>query len=160
MALCQDGQIICGGGISLLLISIAMLCVIVTLILIKNTGYQFHPYGSVSDSNAFLGLAIAVSLFMYFKSLDIKHSKLINTIAASTFGVLLIHANSDTMRQWLWKDTLDNVGAYSGNVYFHAVLSVLLVFAICIVIDYIRIHTIEKWIFTNVFDRIKWSHKV
>lgn len=30
-------------------------------------------------------------------------------IAASTFGVLLIHANSETMRNWLWKDTLDNV---------------------------------------------------
>ena len=35
-----------------------------------------------------------------------KHVKLINTISASTFGVLLIHANSDFMRQWLWNDTI------------------------------------------------------
>lgn len=32
---------------------------------------------------------------------------------STTFGVLLIHANSDVMRKWLWKDLLNNTGMYS-----------------------------------------------
>lgn len=57
----------------------------------------------VSDSNTVLALAISICSFMCFKNLKIGYSKLINTIGGSTFGVLLIHANSDVMREWLWK---------------------------------------------------------
>lgn len=77
-----------------------------------------------------------------------RHHKWINTIAASTFGVLMIHANSDTMRQWLWRDTLHNAERYyMPDACLYALLAVLGVFAICIVIDYMRIHTLEKWMF-------------
>lgn len=38
-------------------------------------------------------------------------------IAQSCFGVLLIHANSDTMRQWLWKDTLNVAGQYQTDTF-------------------------------------------
>ena len=74
-----------------------------------NLGLPRFPYSYVSDSNTFLAVATGVSLFMTFKDLKMKYHKWINTIAASTFGVLLIHANSDTMRLWLWRDTLQNV---------------------------------------------------
>lgn len=81
---------------------------------------------------------------MFFNNLKIKNSKTINTIASTTFGVLLIHANSDTMRQRLWKDTLNNVGAYYTNyTYLHAILSVTLVFVTCSLIDLLRIRYIE-----------------
>lgn len=74
----------------------------------------------------------------------IGHSKIVNTIAASTFGVLLIHANSNTMRRWLWQDTFNNVGVYeSGNVVIHAVVSVILIYAACTVIDICRIKLLE-----------------
>lgn len=102
-------------------------------------------YYFVTDSNTFLAVITAVSAFMFFLNLDIKNSKFINTVAASTFGVLLIHAHSDTMRQWLWSDTLNNTGMYYSDwVYIHAIVSVLAVFAICTLIDYLRIRTIEK----------------
>lgn len=97
-------------------------------------------YFFVSDSNKLLALATGLSAFLFFKNLNIGYSKLINTIAASTFGVLQIHANSDAMRRWLWQDTLNNIRAYeSGHVIFHAVISVLLVYAICTIIDLCRI---------------------
>lgn len=96
----------------------------------------------VIDSNTFLAVMIGVFGFMFFRNLKIPYNKLINTIAASTFGVLCIHAHSDAMRQWLWKDLLDNVGHY--GMTLHAVLSVVGVFSICVIIDIIRIHLVER----------------
>ena len=66
-------------------------------------------------------------------------------MASTTFGVLLIHANSDMMRQWLWKDTLNNVGIYeTPQMYIHAILSVIGVFAVCSVVDLVRTKLIEN----------------
>ena len=113
------------------------------------------PYRLVSDSNALMAVVVSICTFMYFKDLPIKQSKVINTVSASTFGVLLIHANSDTMRQWLWKDTLNNVGQYaSDHLVWFSIGSVLSVFFICIILDYIRIHTFEKWSFRILDKRI------
>lgn len=98
----------------------------------------------VADSNHFMAMVTAFCSFMFFKDLKIGYSKLINMIGASTFGVLLIHANSDTMRQWLWQDLLDNVGQYgSSTLYMHAVLSVIFIFVFCILIDMVRIRLVS-----------------
>ena len=58
-------------------------------------------------------MVIGAFSFLHFKNTQLKYSRIINTIAASTFGVLPFHANSNAMRQWLWKDVLNNVGVYS-----------------------------------------------
>lgn len=109
-------------------------------------------YFFVSDSNKVLALATGISAFLFFKNLRIGYSRIINTIAASTFGVLLIHANSDTMRRWLWVDVCNNVGAYQeGNVIIHAIVSVVVIYSVCTVIDMIRIRLIEK----SLMKRIK-----
>lgn len=66
-------------------------------------------------------------------------SRVINTIGGSTFGVLCIHANSDTMRKWLWGTVLNVKGAYSlpfGNLVLFSVISVFGVFEVCLIIDY------------------------
>lgn len=119
----------------------------------------FHPYGFVSDSNAILALLTAICSFMYFKNLKIKQSPLINMMGASTFGVLLIHANSDAMRQWLWKDTLNNTNWLdSPFLCIHAIISVIGIFVICIVIDQLRIRFIETPFFkTRLYQRIEAS---
>lgn len=103
-----------------------------------------YSFKLVEDSNAFLALTNGITSFMWFKSMKIRNSKFINTIAASAFGVLLIHANSDTMRQWLWKDTVDCVGHFDTPYYWlYAIGCVLAIYVICTVIDFIRIKTIE-----------------
>ncbi|MBQ6848206.1 MAG: acyltransferase [Clostridia bacterium] len=102
-------------------------------------------YMLVTDSNTFLAVLLGLSSFMYFKNLRIKYSKVINTFSATTFGVLMIHANSNTMRQWLWQDVLDNVGAYASPwMPVHAMGSVILVFVVCSLLDMVRIHFVEK----------------
>ena len=56
------------------------------------------------------------------------------------------------MRQWLWKDTLDNVGHYAGNIYLHSIVCILGVFVICIIIDRLRLRYIERPLF-KVLDK-------
>ena len=114
----------------------------------RHTGHHFHPYYLISDSNRPLALLTSICAFMYFKNLQVPYNKYINMIGASIFGVLLIHANSDSMRQWLWKDTLNNLGHYNDTTcWLHAILSVLIVFTVCIIIDRLRILTVERWFF-------------
>lgn len=105
-------------------------------------GAQFF----VSDSNKIFAVVVAVSSFLWFKNMNIAQSKLINAIGASTFGVLLIHANSDAMRQWLWQDTVDCIGHYSLSpllLGLYIISSVFIIFIVCSAIDRIRYHLIE-----------------
>lgn len=117
-------------------------------------------YHFVSDSNKLLAVVTAFCAFLFFKNLNIGYNRVINKIAASAFGVLLIHANSDVMRQWLWKDVLDNVGAYHSNyLVIHAFISVIVIYAVCTLIDMIRIKFIEKPFF-KFYDKKDFDRKV
>lgn len=144
------------GWLSSVTILLAVGSVLATLYIDQTMGKNRFPYWLVSDSNAILALAIGVSTFMFFKNLHIPHSRLINTIGATTFGVFLIHANSDLMRQWLWGDVVDCVGHYSATHYYiYAPLAVLAVFAAGSLIDYVRIKTVEQWTFRLIDKHIQ-----
>lgn len=109
----------------------------------------------MSDCNKFFALTVAVCSFLWFKNLNIKHSKVINAFGAATFGVLLIHANSDAMRQWLWKDVINAPVHYDLPLLQLIIFSigvVLAVFLACNLIDQLRIATVEKWFF-NWYDK-------
>lgn len=111
-------------------------------------------YFFVADSNKILAIITAITSFMFFKSLDIKHNKYINIIAASTFGVFQIHANSNLMRTWLWHDVCKNNEVYStGMIYIHSIVVVLLIYIVCTIIDIIRIRMVEKPVFM-LYDKI------
>lgn len=134
------------GWMTLTSVFLAIASILGLRILLRmGTGYYF-----VADSNKFFAVAVAVCSFLWFKNMNIKYSKTINAFGAATFGVLLIHANSNAMRTWLWKDTVDVVGHYSmslGGVILYSVGVVLAVFIICNLIDQLRIATLEKWFF-------------
>lgn len=141
------------GWLTLTSILFAIASILVLRILFDSRaglGYDF-----VSDSNKLFAVAIAVSSFLWFKNMKIKHSKVINSMGAATFGVFLIHANSEAMRTWLWKNTVDVLGHYStmttGGLALYSIGVVLLVFIICNLIDQLRVATIEKWFF-NWYD--------
>ena len=116
---------------------------ILSVTLMMKLGYGKFYF--LNDSNKILAVLTAVYGFAFFKRLKIGYHAWINTIAASTFGVLLIHANSDAMRNWLWRETLSNTTAYYQPWWFaHAVFSVLAVFIICTGIDWARIRLLER----------------
>ncbi len=101
-----------------------------------------------AGENKLLAIICGFCFFMLFKNIKIKRNKLINTVASSTFGVLLIHANSNEMRQFLWKDLLKNTTYYSSKyLVLHAAASIIEVYIICVLIDMIRINLLEKPLF-------------
>lgn len=126
-----------------------------------------HPklaYFFVSDSNKILALTNGVCAFLFFNNLKLGHSKLINVLGGSTFGVLLIHAGSWTMIQWLWKDFLQNTTMFGSSfLIVHALLCTVGVYTVATIIDMLRIRFIEKPIF-RFWDKhyanfSKWYHK-
>lgn len=134
------------GFLTVFFILLAVTSILVCLFIGEGFNKQ-AAYMFVSDSNTFLALAISICSFMYFKNLKIGYSKLINTIGGSTFGVLLIHANSDTMREWLWKRFLNVSNAFDFvfvKLVLFSVVSVAGVFISCIVIDVLRKELLEK----------------
>lgn len=83
----------------------------------------------------------SIALFLYFHSLKINNkyiSKIILKIAPLTFGVYLIHEQS-VLRTVLYKNILHTEICYH-NPYGCLILiaSVLLIFSICIGIEYVR----------------------
>lgn len=141
------------GRYLLISILVSMMSVIGFAILKQEKLISIPCYWLVSDSYAVMAIVVAICGLMYFKDLMMPHSKLINTIASSIFGVLLIHANSDTMRQWLWKDTVNVVGQYySSYAIVRAVFTIVAIFIVCVIIDQLRIHIIDRPLF-NYLDR-------
>ena len=147
------------GWLTLAMLLLSWMSVIgIAYITLRFKGKIAMAYFFVNDSNMPLALATGICSFMFFKNLNIGYHKAINVIAASAFGVLLIHANSDVMRQWLWKDTLNNVGYMETQwVYIHAFGSVIGIYVICTAIDLLRFNFFEKPFF-NWYDK-RFSNK-
>lgn len=130
---------LCAGSLVLSWFSIAGIR-FVSLILNRNFPYYYF----VADSNKVLAFLTACALFLFF-NLNIGKNRIINRFAASTFGVLMIHASSDTMRKWLWQDICGNVDAFEkGSFILHALGCTLGVYFLCVLIDMGRKAFTEK----------------
>ena len=141
------------GWMTLLSIIFAVASVVGMQILLG--GKVSLSYYFLADSNKIFAVAVAFCSFLWFKNMNIRYSKIINAFGAGTFGVLLIHANSNAMRIWLWKDTVDVVGHFqmytTGELALYSIGVVLVIFVVCNLIDQLRIATLEKW-FLNWYD--------
>lgn len=115
----------------------------------------YAGYFFVSDCNRILAVMVAISSFLWFKNLNIPQSKFINIIAASTFGVLLIHSNSGAMMKWLWSDMFNVTGNFAlpiSQLILFSICVLILVYCACTIIDQIRLLLLEKPFF-------KWYDK-
>lgn len=120
-------------------LAFSWLSVICIRFLAEKMNRNLPYYYFVADSNKVLAIETAISLFLLFKNINIGSNRLINKFAASTFGVLMIHASSDTMRRWLWQDVCKNSFAFpKNNFIFHAVFCTLAVYIVCVSIDMVR----------------------
>lgn len=94
------------------------------------------------DRNSLLILGAAVGMFSLAVYSQAFTSRFINTLGGCTFGIYLIHDNP-AVRELLWKHWL-NWSEYftSGSFIPRLILSVLLVYAVCTVIEYLRQKTV------------------
>lgn len=103
----------------------------------------------------------AIFLFYVFKNLQIKASKIINTLASATLGIYLFH-EYPFARPLLWDKLLRVKEVYSSNIFImYLFLSVIGLYLLGTVIDLIRIHMFEKPLFhfkikgiENVFSKL------
>lgn len=124
------------------------------LIVFKFTGHKII-YMFTGQSNRILAIVTAVCSFAFFVNVNIKQSKLINMVAKSVFGVLLIHANNLTMIDFVWKKLFRSQWAFENlesAFIVHAFVTVMVIFSVCSVIDMVRIRFLEKPIF-EYFDK-------
>lgn len=88
----------------------------------------------------------AVSIFIFFEGLNINNKK-INKIAASSFGVYLIHDNP-IVRENLYKRIgLVRGGGYTTKTFLYVFFCAIIIYSVCTVIEIIR-----KYIFKKIYD--------
>lgn len=107
----------------------------------QNSVYLFSRTSIIS-------IAFAVSLFNIFINKKEKNNTHINSISTCVFGVYLIFDNN-YIRNILWSDILKNKN-YINSIFLvpHMIISVAIVFIICIYIEYIR-----KFILDNIYEK-------
>lgn len=99
-----------------------------------------------NNINSPLILLLTVILFTIFKNLQVKNSKIINTVASTSFGIYLLHENM-FLRDFLWKDLIQGVKfIYSPLLIFNAIGGVLVVFFIGVIVDLV----IERLVIQNI----------
>lgn len=112
---------------------------------IASTGTVTDVYFYIMDVNKICAIGTAVFAFLFFRNLRMPYNSIINMLASTCFGVLMIHTSSDAMRAWLWQEVLDVKGHYGApNLFFFSICSCCLIFLVCAVIDIIRQYVLEK----------------
>lgn len=135
---------------SFCLVILNMILIIGSILCLDKLAY--NPYHMVINANKLFAVTFAVSLFMVFKNLNIRDNKWINKLSSATFGVLLIHANSDAMREFLWGGIMKVTNFYDSEyLIIYAVSSVLIIYIVCSLIELFRIRFIEKPILGVIF---------
>ena len=153
----------CSNKICLPILILAIIGAWMSVMTITFGAYFFNKpslinfsYYFVSDSHKFFALLVSLFIFLVFKNWRLGYVKWINTISATCFGVLLIHAASDGMRRWLWQDFVNVPNAYNFSATSLAGYSIIVmfgVFIICSCLDFLRIRFCEKY-YLDVGERI------
>lgn len=130
---------------------VACIASIIMMSLIEHWGVVHSAPGTFAYPWYFLNLTkplslfLSVSLFLVFLNLRIGYSRFVNMVAASTFGVFLIHG-SPGIYDLLWNGVVDSKTVMrqggGGVLIIHAVVSVLIVFTVCSMCEIVRL-----WLF-------------
>lgn len=135
------------GKISIALVFITWLCILAVDFVGVKYGFNRWDY-VIFDANKLNMFLLGASIFLAFLKCKVSYNKFINIIGGASFGVLLIHANNDVMRQWLWKDFLKNTYYYDNpNLWIHMFVSVILIYVVCTFIEIARQKYVEKPLF-------------
>ena len=141
-------NVTCKAHIFIILSLVMILLTFLTAVLFDVIGTKISLLGNHStwfyNMESLPVLLASVLLFIGFDKIQIKPSRIINTIASATFGVYLIHENR-YVRPFLWTN-LFNIASYSdSNVLIpYTLLLIVIVFIICTVIELIRKKAIER----------------
>ena len=100
-------------------------------------------------------LICALSLFVFFKQMQIGYKPWINKFAAAMFGVYLVHENP-IVYPWLWSKVF-HVPEYLGSSWFilYALAVITIVFFICAILDLIWEKVLQSGYQKYLFPRLQ-----
>lgn len=113
----------------------------------------FGGLGRLYQYNSPIVLLMSYCLFMYFKKLDVKNSK-INYFSKYVFGIYLVHEQS-TFRGVLWNEfgIIENIISSKGIIFIvKLVIFSLIIFMVCWLISFILTST-----FNSLYKKINIS---
>ncbi|MGF2052836.1 acyltransferase [Enterococcus casseliflavus] len=129
---------------------LSIILTILSVIMLNVLGLKINAAATHSTyflgANKLLTVTNSIGLFCVFRNLQIKSNKTINSIAASSFGIYLIHENP-VMRKVIW----NYVSSLKINVpiFIYGLIAALVVYIVCLFIDQIK-----KIIFDRFLDKI------
>ena len=141
-------------------ISVAMWIIIVLLYLLKEyigvNNAKIYNVSSVIINmiiNYTIVPLIAICIFVYFESLELKYNKTLNYIAGTTLGIYLIH-ESLIGRNFIWYNLLKVDVMFEKTLFpFYALIDIVIVFVVCSIIDMVRMKIMK------LMDRILFNLK-
>ncbi len=139
---------------------IALLATIeISTLLLDGCGVYLHNDKIIQHATHFAGVLsvpLAISLFLYFKTLKPFYNSKINAIAGTVLGVYLIHDN-DLMRKIIWDYVYPNLEYVTSDFYILFYIGkVIAVFFVCALIEFYRKKYIEP-IFLKFLDN-HWNN--
>lgn len=133
------------------LIGLAILILSVCILIFTGEVLKLEKLSNLSTYlgryNSILLVWISIEMFLVFISMRVRNNKYINYISSACFGVYLIHEN-EFVRHYLWHNIFQN-SVYYKKPYFvlYALITILLIYVVCTIIDIIRQYTVEPiWI--------------
>lgn len=126
-------------------ILIFLILTIACNVLTKKTGNVFYLKNirTIASLNSIFTTILSTTMFLYFCQKEKKYNRFINEISKYVLGVYLIHDNI-LLRPYLWNTILKNEQYYISNfLIIHAIISIILVFVTCLIIDYLRTKILE-----------------
>ncbi len=132
--------------------------IVIDFLNIKFPGLKLDPTYFTNYMDRFPLLLCSLSLFTIFKNKKPYSSKVINSLAACSFGIYLIH-DHPLLRYPIWIEVF-KTSSYQNSTYLiiHTLLTVSIVFIACLFASYIYNATVMK-VFNIILDKIFASHQ-
>lgn len=113
----------------------------------KDLAYYFFNRRSI------ISILFSVTFFNLFVNKKPFSNKFINKIAICAFGVYLIHDNK-LVKGVLW-ELFENTNYFnSGKLIIHMIITIIIVYTACTIIEYIRINLVERPFFKVLGNKI------
>lgn len=129
--------------------TLALVSALATLIIIINLlgpigGFRpFESTTSFGDERSVMVVLISTFTFLTFRQMDVGKIPWVNLIAATTFGVYLIHEHH-LFKGWMF-GSLDMGSTYGSTEMVPYVLACMLaIFVLCSVLEFIRMQTVDR----------------
>ena len=140
-----------------------LMIVLFSIVLFKLSFYNVYLGNYVSSFSGLQSIFVFVSsicIFLYFKDLNLKVSKVINLLGSVSFGVYLFHDHF-LMRTILWKNLFRVSMFYeSGMFFFYGIFVSVVVYFIAGIIEYVRKRIIDDKIMPILFQKCSESRIV